>query len=105
MDRNEKTIMTIILAFVLGSLIGAGAALLMAPESGRKTRSMIKDKGAELKDRAAGTMEDTKSRIDDLASQTKDRVASLTHRGEEFAQEAKEQMEHDIKAAKKSLSY
>jgi gas vesicle protein len=105
MNRNERTMTTIILAFVLGSLIGAGAALLMAPESGRRTRAMIKDKGAVLKDRAAGTVEETKSRIDDLASQTKDRVSSLTHRGGEYAQEAKEQIEHDIKAAKKSLSY
>ena len=35
---------------VLGGLIGAGVALLYAPQSGEETRILIKDKSIELKD-------------------------------------------------------
>ncbi|MGH2607283.1 MAG: YtxH domain-containing protein, partial [Anaerolineales bacterium] len=36
--------------FVIGGLVGAAVALLMAPQSGEETRHMIRDKGIELKD-------------------------------------------------------
>jgi gas vesicle protein len=35
---------------ILGGLIGAGVALLYAPQSGEETRILIKDKSIELKD-------------------------------------------------------
>ena len=37
---------------VVGGLVGAGLALLLAPQSGEETRSQIKDKSFELKDGA-----------------------------------------------------
>ena len=36
----------------IGGLVGAGLALLLAPQSGEETRGQIKDKGFELKDGA-----------------------------------------------------
>ena len=37
---------------VVGGLVGASLALLLAPQSGAETRGQIKDKGVELKDGA-----------------------------------------------------
>ena len=37
---------------VTGGVVGAGLALLLAPQSGEETRSQIKDKSFELKDGA-----------------------------------------------------
>ena len=34
--------------FIFGALIGAGIALLYAPATGRRTRSLIRDKGKRL---------------------------------------------------------
>ena len=39
---------------VIGGLVGASLALLLAPQSGEETRGQIKDKSVELKD---GTIE------------------------------------------------
>lgn len=36
-------------SFIFGALVGAGVALLYAPATGRRTRSMIKDKATSLK--------------------------------------------------------
>ena len=37
---------------VIGGLVGATLALLLAPQSGEETRAQIRDKGIEYKDRA-----------------------------------------------------
>jgi gas vesicle protein len=37
---------------VIGSFVGAGVALLLAPQSGAKTRDQIRDKSLALKDEA-----------------------------------------------------
>lgn len=56
--------------FVIGGLIGAGVALLMAPQSGEETRALIADKSIELRDRAAETASEVQSKAADLAKQT-----------------------------------
>src|SRR5438132_1386954 len=43
---------------LLGGLAGAGAMLLLAPHSGKRTRANIQLKSTELRDQAAETMED-----------------------------------------------
>lgn len=45
------------LAFAIGAVVGAGAALLLAPCSGRETRELIARRGRELKERAQGALE------------------------------------------------
>ncbi len=68
----------------MGGLIGAGIALLMAPQSGKKTRSMIADKGMEIRDRAVDTAEDTRDRaskaIDNLTETTRKRATKISRR-------------------------
>ena len=56
--------------FVIGGLIGAGVALLMAPQSGEETRALIADKSIELRDRASETATDYQTKAGELASQT-----------------------------------
>lgn len=93
MYERKPNWISIISAFAIGGLIGAAAALLMAPHSGEEIRSLIRDKGNELKDRAAETADETKSRvsksIEDISQQTKDKVSSLRDRGQELADDMK----------------
>ena len=42
-DERGFSAGSVILAFVLGGIVGAGAALLTAPQSGRETREKIKE--------------------------------------------------------------
>ena len=51
-----------VVAFAVGTLLGAGLALLYAPRSGRETRELIVDKGRELRDKA-GELRDETSRF------------------------------------------
>lgn len=64
---HETQVVNFISGLLLGAVIGAGVALLTAPESGRRTRRKIK--------RAAGDLRDTTTdRLEDLAEDVKGRV-------------------------------
>jgi gas vesicle protein len=66
-DEHSTQVMNFVSGLVLGAVIGAGVALLTAPESGRRTRKRLR--------RAAGDVRDTATdRWDDLADEVKGRV-------------------------------
>ena len=50
--------------FIVGGLVGAAVSLLMAPQSGEETRTMIRDKSIELKDRAVEYSQDARIRAE-----------------------------------------
>jgi gas vesicle protein len=52
--------------FVLGALIGAAAALLLAPASGQKTRRKLVRKGDEVADYLIGAGKDLVEKCEDL---------------------------------------
>lgn len=56
----------------LGAMIGAGAALLLAPKSGRETRELLMERGAEFAKRAQEGAEEAKEVAQDLFSKGKD---------------------------------
>ena len=46
---------TVVISFLVGGLVGAGVALLMAPQSGTETRENIKDLADDAKDKIRDT--------------------------------------------------
>ena len=69
---------SVVVPFLVGGLVGAGVALLLAPKSGRETRADIKD----------------------LAVKTKDTIASTIHRGRELYNESTAALSGAIEAGK-----
>jgi gas vesicle protein len=68
-DRDDFG--TFLAGFLVGGLVGAGVALLLAPQSGEETRTLIKDKSIELRDKAAVTAEKTRIKVDEFADEAK----------------------------------
>jgi gas vesicle protein len=71
--------------FAVGALIGAGVALLYAPQSGKETRKLLARKGKLLRDKAQDTVENAQEFI-------KDRKAGLVaafQSGKEIVDHAK----------------
>lgn len=79
-DRDDFG--TFLAGFLVGGLVGAGVALLLAPQSGEETRTLIKDKSIELRDKAAATAEKTRIKVDEFADEAK-------LKGKEFVDSAK----------------
>ena len=80
MADNSGDLGSFLAGFVIGGLIGAGVALLMAPQSGEETRALIADKSIELRDRATETAGDVQTRASDYAQQTAQRYDEQVQR-------------------------
>ena len=60
--------------FLLGLLIGAGAALLFAPQSGEETREQLRERGRKLRDDARARAEDLQERVEEGYERAKERL-------------------------------
>jgi len=82
---------------IIGGLTGAAVALLMAPQSGEETRTLIKDRSIELKDRAVEYGQDARSRaekaLEDARLRADDALEELRQRADELSQIVKERTE------------
>jgi len=65
--RNSSNAGSSLVGFALGAIIGAGLALLLAPESGKRTRQ-----------RLTSTARDTTGRAEDVLEQARASVAGLS---------------------------
>lgn len=90
-DEESCGASSIFLSFLLGGLVGAGVALLLAPKSGRETRLRIR----ELAD-------DVKEKADDYVEQTKSRVTSAVEKGKDFVQDQKSIIATAVEAGKEA---
>lgn len=72
----------------VGALVGAAAALLLAPQSGEETRTLIYDKGIELGHKADELGEEARHRAEEFQVKMKQAVdegkATATQRKEEL---------------------
>jgi len=86
------------MGFIIGGLAGAVAALLLAPQSGEETRSVIKTKSIELKDKATYTaeearvyaekaMEEAKAKAEMAIEETRSWADELSKMGQDLSSE------------------
>jgi len=84
---------SILLSFLLGGLVGAGFALLLAPQSGRETRQKIKDLTDDVKEKAMG-----------YAGEVKDKVTTGIDKGKDLYEEKKSIITTAIEAGKEAYT-
>lgn len=63
-EADDSKGATVLISFLIGGIVGAGLALLFAPQPGRKTRKQI-----------AGLAEDVRDYTSDYAKKLKDKIA------------------------------
>jgi gas vesicle protein len=85
---------------IVGGLVGAATALLLAPQSGEETRTIIKEKSIELKDRAMETAEDARVQAEKALEEARLRANELQQRGQELIDEQRTRLENTIDAGK-----
>jgi len=64
--------------FLAGGLIGTMATLLLAPQSGEETRTQIRTKGIELKEKAEATYADLERRFETTTADLRAQVEELS---------------------------
>ena len=90
-DEEGYSSGSVLLAFVLGGMVGAGVALLLAPQSGTETRRKIK----ELTD-------DVKEKATDYAGTAKEKVVSTADKAKELYEEKKSAISAAVEAGKEA---
>jgi gas vesicle protein len=101
-----------LIGFIIGGLTGAVSALMLAPQSGEETRTVLREKAIELRDRASETVEDAyaqaeqaaveaRARAEDLAKIARERADELQRRGQVVLDEQKARIGGAIQQASK----
>ena len=104
MGNNDSDFGAFMSGFIIGGLVGAATALLLAPQSGEETRTVIRDKSIELKEkatettaearaRAEATLREAQARYDELTQQAKERTEELLKKGQVVLDEQKSKFE------------
>ena len=89
MSDRDSDIGAFLSGFVVGGLVGAVAALLLAPQSGEDTRTMIRYKSIELKTQVEDTAAEVRTKAEHLAQDAKSRAEDLQRRGQVLLDEQK----------------
>ena len=82
--RNEK--LNGALMFVAGGLLGAGLALLLAPQSGRRTRRDIVHLGKMAQKKSEQIQLEIRHAIDDLVEDISEKMQEGMDRGREWTE-------------------
>jgi gas vesicle protein len=82
---------SVLLSFLLGGVVGAGLALLFAPQSGSETRQKIKDLTDDVKDKTT-----------EYVKQAKEKAASVVEDGREYYDEKKSILKSAVEAGKEA---
>ena len=96
---------SILLSFLLGGLVGAGFALLLAPQSGHETRQKIKDLSEDVKEKAMGYVGDIKEKVTgsidkgkEIYEEKKSIITTAIEAGKEAYEKEKERLSKEPNA-------
>ena len=88
--------------FLLGTVVGAAVALLLAPQSGEETRDLIRERGIELGGRAGELTEAGRKRAEELAGEARKRAEEAQERGRVMVEEQRTRLHHAIDEGKEA---
>jgi gas vesicle protein len=92
MENKDNKMAAAALMLVAGGIIGAGIALLYAPQSGERTRRDLCRSARKVKTRADEVVDDLAVNITDLVDTIGDKTDDLVERGKEVAAGAKKDL-------------
>jgi len=85
----------------VGGLIGAAGMLLLAPQSGKRTRAQIQQKSLAGRDYLVKAMEDAgvqaQGKALQLSAEVHEQADALGQRGQEMVDEQREHLSHTLK--------
>ncbi|MDA8179922.1 MAG: YtxH domain-containing protein [Deltaproteobacteria bacterium] len=88
-DRNDN-VMAGTLLLVAGAILGAGAALLFAPQSGRATRRDIARYARKTTRKLEGAAGEIAESVADMADAVEEKAEELLEKGKDLSRETRE---------------
>jgi gas vesicle protein len=89
-EQNNGETGAFLAGFILGGLVGAAVAMIMAPSSGTETRKQIVDRGLELRGLTESKLEEARKRAEDVSGDVKVRAEKAAEEARKRAEELQE---------------
>ena len=86
-------------AFLAGAIIGAGAALLLAPQTGAETRKLLRDYAEKAEEEIRERLPEAKAMLDSAIEKGKD----LVEKGKEFVDDQKSLLSSAMDAGRTAM--
>jgi gas vesicle protein len=106
-EHTASNAMRMVAGLLVGGLVGAGVTLLLAPQSGKRTRAQIQQKSIELRGQASDSMDDAVVQVRVKARQIKadvrDKAEELQLRGQEMVVEQMDRVSAALDGGKKAV--
>jgi gas vesicle protein len=94
---------------LFGGLAGATAMLLLAPQSGKRTRAQLQLKGMELRDQTAETVDDamlqTRLKVRQIKTDVREKAEELQQRGQTMLDEQVERVSAVVETGKQAVRH
>ncbi len=103
MNDRDNTAAVGAMMLVAGGIIGAGVALLFAPQSGKKTRQDIARYTRKAKRRAGDIVDDFSESVSELTDAVSERASEILDKGMDVAQDAKRDLLRAIEEGQHKL--
>lgn len=92
MEERDKKVAAAALLIFAGGVIGAGLALLFAPQSGTRTRKDIVRYTKKVRNRADEVVDDLASNVNNLVETIGDKTDELVEKGKDVAGSARKDL-------------
>jgi gas vesicle protein len=89
-------------SFLWGALLGAAAALLLAPRSGVETQAEIRRSALQLRDGAEGRVGEARDSLNDVVQRTRDRVYDQVAAVRDTIETRTDQARHAMEAGREA---
>jgi gas vesicle protein len=94
---------SVLMSFLLGGIVGAGLALLLAPQSGEETRKKIKELAGEVKDKTTVMADEVKEKATGFVDQAKHTVSDFVDEGKGMYESKKSIFKAAVDAGKEAF--
>jgi gas vesicle protein len=106
-NHNAKYVWGSLAGLLVGSLAGAGAMLLLAPQSGQETRAEIRQKSIKVRDQTgktvAGAVAQARGKARLITDDVHEQAGELQQRGQDVLDEQKGHLSKTLKDAGKAV--
>jgi gas vesicle protein len=105
--NNAKFVWGSLAGLLVGGLAGAGVMLLVAPQSGIKTRAQIRQKSSDLRQQTVKTVEgavaQTHGKARQITDDIRDQAGELQQGGQDLLDEQRDHLSRTLKGWSKAV--
>lgn len=104
---DMNSLKNVLIGLLIGCLAGVAGMLLFAPQSGKRTRTQIRQKSIELRDRSTDNLKNVLAKLrfnpDMIMTDVREKVGQLKHLGQDKFVKQSDNVSTALDAGKKAV--